>query len=435
MLYLGMAVDVIVGLQRGDEGKGRFVDLVAGEYSIIARGNGGANAGHTVVADTLEPLALHQIPSGIAYPDKLNIIGNGVYVDPRRLISEIEDVRANGLKVSAKNLLISDIAHLVLPHHIVMDALREFGTKAQGSTVSGIAYVASDKYLREGVRLESLANPAFLLERAYDGLAKLNQLLPKVEQQSKDELMKTAREWLKAAEALKEYLGDTVTVINDRIKAGDRILAEGAQAYLLDINHGMYPAVTSSSTTVNGLLDGLGIAPKHLGKVTGVAKAVKSHVGGGPLVTEVTDEVLADKVRGIFGATDSEYGATTKRARRIGYPDLVELRNAIRVNGVDELVVSKLDHVPRYGKNILVATSYTYEGHNRSTAPSSALALADCKPNYQTYPTWDRDISGLRNYSELPAEAANFIELFETELGVPVTKVGVGPGRQQVILK
>ena len=434
MIYLGMALDVIVGLQRGDEGKGRFVDLVAGEYSIIARGNGGSNAGHTVVPDSLEPLALHQIPSGIAYPDTLNIIGNGVYVDPRRLVEEIKDVRATGITVSAQNLLISDIAHLVLPHHIALDALREEGTLAQGSTKSGIAFVASDKYLREGVRLELIATPRILYEHALQGLQDLQNRLPKDTRKSVPELEVIARDWLAATESLREYMADTVTVINDRLRAGDKVLAEGAQAYLLDINHGMYPAVTSSSTTVSGLLDGLGVAPKHLGKVTGVAKAVKSHVGGGPLVTEVTDEAIADKVRGIFGAADSEYGATTQRARRIGYPDLVELRNAIRVNGVDELVLSKLDHVPRYGDTIQVATSYTYQGQERRTAPSSAIALTDCRPNYQSFPTWSQDISGLRDYDQLPAEAQNFVQLFANELEVPVKKVGVGPQRQQVIL-
>ncbi len=434
MIYLGMALDVIVGLQRGDEGKGRFVDLVAGEYSIIARGNGGSNAGHTVVPDSLEPLALHQIPSGIAYPDKLNIIGNGVYVDPRRLVKEIEDVRATGLGVSPKNLLISDNAHLVLPHHIALDALREEGTLAQGSTKSGIAFVASDKYLRQGVRLELITTPQVLYEHALQGLQDLQPRLPAETRKSVAELEVIARDWLQAATALQPYMTDTVMVINDRLQAGERVLAEGAQAYLLDINHGMYPAVTSSSTTVNGLLDGLGVAPKHLGTVTGVAKAVKSHVGGGPLVTLVTDEALATQVRGIFGAADSEYGATTKRPRSIGYPDLVELRNALRVNGVDELVLSKLDHVPRYGKTIQVATSYTYKGEKRLTAPSSALALADCQPNYQELFTWDEDISSIRDYTKLPHQARSFVALFQTELGIPVKKVGVGPQRQQVIL-
>jgi adenylosuccinate synthase len=428
-------LDVIVGLQRGDEGKGRFVDLVAPDYDIIARGNGGANAGHTVIPDTLEPLALHQVPSGITHPGKLNIIGNGVYVDPERLVAEINEIRTSGIKVSSQNLLISDIAHLVLPHHIGLDALREFGTGAQGSTQSGIAYVAADKFLREGVRTELLSSPKLLLERAVDGLSQLNKQLPAKERKPQTELQAAAKQWLKAAESLKEYLADTVEVVNDRLKAGNRVLAEGAQAYWLDINHGMYPAVTSSATTVSGLLDGLGVAPKHLGKVTGVAKAVKSHVGGGPLVTEITDEALADRVRGIFGAADSEYGATTKRARRIGYPDLVELRNAIRVDGVDEMAISKLDHVPRYGETLLVATSYTYRGEQRLTAPSSAAALAECIPNYQEFKTWQQDVSHIRDYKKLPPEAIGFIELFETQLGVPVKKIGVGPERSQVIQK
>ncbi len=435
MLNLGMSVDVIVGLQRGDEGKGRFVDLVAGQYSVIARGNGGSNAGHTVVPDSMEPLALHQVPSGIAYPGKLNIIGNGMYVDPKRLAAEIADVQAAGLAVSPDNLLISSSAHLVLPHHIALDALREDGKLAQGSTKSGIAFVAADKYLREGVRLESLTTPKVLLEHALDGLERLQIQLPKDQRKSTAELTAMAREWLAIAQQLQPYMADTVEIINDRLQAGERVLAEGAQAFLLDINHGMYPAVTSSSTTVSGLLDGLGVAPKHLGKVIGVAKAVKSHVGGGPLVTEVKDQDLASQVRGVFGAADSEYGATTKRPRSIGYPDLVELRNAIRVNGVDELALSKLDHVPRYGDKLQVATSYTYQGQERRTAPTSAAALAACQPNYTAVPSWTEDISDIREYSQLPPAAKNFVELFERELGVPVTRIGVGPGRNQVIYK
>ncbi len=435
MLYHGMAIDVIVGLQRGDEGKGRFVDLMAGEYSVIARGNGGSNAGHTVMPDSMEPLALHQVPSGIAYPGKLNIIGNGMYVDPRRLSAEIADVRAVGLAVSPDNLLISSSAHLVLPHHIALDALREDGKLAQGSTKSGIAFVAADKYLREGVRLESIDTPKILLERALDGLQQLQQRLPKAQRKSTAELKTMAEEWLTTVEVLRPHIADTVEVINDRLQAGERVLAEGAQAFWLDINHGMYPAVTSSSTTVSGLLDGLGVAPKHLGKAIGVAKAVKSHVGGGPLVTEVKDTALASQVRGIFGAADSEYGATTQRPRSIGYPDLVELRNAIRVNGIDELALSKLDHVPRYGQKLQVATSYIYQDNERPTAPASAVALAACQPNYREIANWSEDISGIRDYGQLPEAARDFVELFERELAVPITHIGVGPGRSQVIYK
>lgn len=429
-----MSLDVVLGLQRGDEGKGRFVDLVAGEYAIIARGNGGSNAGHTIMPDTMEPLALHQVPSGIAYPGKLNIIGNGVYVDPRRLRAEIADVRSSKLEVSPKNLLVSDSAHLVLPHHIDLDAQREGGLKPQGSTKSGIAYVAAEKYLREGVRLESIATPKVLYERAYDGLMNINEHLPDGKR-SKDEIEAIVKDWLAAVEELQPYMADTVEIINDKLQAGEKVLAEGANAFWLDINHGMYPAVTSSSTTVAGLLDGLGVSAKHLGKVTGVAKSVKSHVGGGPFVTEIHDEQLAAHIRGEQGQADSEFGATTARPRRIGYPDLVELRNAIRVDGIDELAISKLDHVPRYGDTIQVATSYTYQGNERLTAPTSALALAECTPNYLTLPTWQQDLSEVRDFDNLPKEARRFIDLFAEELNVPVTKIGVGPGRSQVITR
>jgi adenylosuccinate synthase len=428
-----MSLDVVVGLQRGDEGKGRFVDLVAGDYAIIARGNGGSNAGHTLMPDTLEPLALHQVPSGISRPGKMNIIGNGVYVDPRRLVAELVDVRAAGFEVSPKNLLISDAAHLVLPHHIGLDGLRENSLKAQGSTRSGIAYVAADKYLREGVRMENAWLPKVLKERAIDGLQALNKQLPKDKQQSSEEIRKIVDEWLQTIETLKPHLADTVEIINDKLQEGEAVLAEGAQAFWLDVNHGMYPSVTSSSTTVAGLLDGLGVSAKHLGKITGVAKSVKSHVGSGPFVTEITDDALAATVRGTFGLADSEYGATTQRPRRIGYPDLVELRNAIRINGVDELALSKLDHVPRYGNTVNVATSYNYKGQERVTAPTSAYALAECTPNYKTCDTWHKDISEMHEFSELPAEAVAFVDLFEEELKVPITKIGVGPGRSQVI--
>lgn len=430
------SLDVIVGLQRGDEGKGRFVDLLASNYDIIARANGGANAGHTVIPKIGgEHLALHQVPAGIAHPDKLNIIGDGVYLDAPRLIHEMETIRTGGLDVSPKNLMVSSATHLVLPHHILLDELREAGDQAQGSTKIGIAYVAADKYLREGVRLESIAEPKLLAEHIREGLERVNQLMPAGRRQSKADIEAAVRDWLKAIEELKPYIVDTTEVVNDRLKHGERVLVEGAQAFWLDINHGMYPAVTSSSTTVSGLLDGLGVSAKHLGRVIGVTKSVKSHVGGGPLVTEITDEKLAATVRGPLGKTDSEYGVTTKRPRRVGYPDLVELRNAIRVNGVDELAISKLDHVPRYGPAVPVATSYSYEGTDRLTAPSSALALSRCRPNYRELKTWKKDISGIRDYDELPAEAKAFVSMFEAELGIPATKIGVGPLRQQVILR
>ncbi len=433
MLYLGMPFHAIVGGQRGDEGKCRFVDLLAVDYAIVARGNGGSNAGHTVVPESMQPIALHQIPSGIAYPQKLNIIGNGVYVDPRRLANEIEALRTAGMKITTKNLLVSDMAHLVMPHHLALDALREGSQKAQGSTQSVIAYVAGDKYLREGLRLESVTNPKLLFDHAYDALQLINNNQPPPARRRSEDIKKEINDWVKATQQLQTYMADTVAVINDRLEAGEAVLGEGAQAFWLDINHGMYPSVTSSSTTVSGLLDGLGVSAKHLTKVSLVVKAIKSHVGGGPFVTEITDEKLAGHIRGDVGVTDSEFGATTKRPRRIGYPDIVELRNAIRVNGADEIFLSKLDHVPRYGSTVKVATSYKYQGENRRVAPSSATALFDCRPQYQELATWQADISTIRDIAGLPDQATDFVKLFENELQLPVSKIGVGAERNQVI--
>jgi adenylosuccinate synthase len=425
-----MAVDVIIGLQRGDEGKGRFVDLVAGSYDIVARGNGGANAGHTIVPDGMSPIALHQIPSGIAYKNTLNIIGGGVYLDAEKLAEELKQLQQSGIQTTASNLLISNTAHLVMPHHIILDEIRESGAEAQGSTKSGIAYVASDKYLREGIRLELVSNMKRLYEHAYDGLQSVNTFLGL----SDEELQVRAQQWVESVEQLKPHVQDTVQIINEYIQNGKNVLVEGAQAFGLDIDHGMYPYVTSSSTTVSGLLGGLGIAPKHVNKVTGVAKIIKSHVGGGPFVTEITDEILSSEIRGEKGAVDSEYGATTKRPRRIGYPDLPELRSAILVNGVTELALSKMDHVERFGSSFQVAVTYKMEGKERLTAPSSALQLEQCTPVYQAHTGWD-GISTVRYFQDLPKPAQEFVNFLESSLNVPVSNIGVGPERQQVIVR
>ncbi len=421
-----MAVDVIVGLQRGDEGKGRFVDLVAGDYDIIARANGGANAGHTIVPEGFAPIALHQVPSGIAYPGKLNIIGGGVYLDPRRLRDEIAAIQTVGIKVDATNLAISNTVHMVFPHHIELDKIRESGEGGQGSTKSGIAFVASSKYLREGTRFEAGSDSKKLYEIAYEGLMRVGSVDAK-------EAEAAAKDFVAAIQELQPYMADTTTLINDQLDAGKRVLAEGAQAYWLDINHGMYPYVTSSATTTAGLLDGLGVAPGRLGKVMGVAKVVKSHVGGGPFVTEIKDEAIASRVRGEEGKVDSEYGATTGRARKVGYPDLVELRNAVRTNGVNELFLSKADHVSRFGDKVSVATTYELDGEIRKTAPSSAVDLERCKPVYIELATTSADISGMRNRQDLPAETEQLISLFEETLQTPVKRIGVGPERNQYV--
>lgn len=402
-----MKVDVVLGLQRGDEGKGRIVDLLAEKYDVIARFNGGSNAGHTIVPEGLQPIALHQLPSGVAYPNKLNIIGNGVYLDPIRLLEEMDEAKSKGLTISQKNLQISTQAHLVTPAHKELDAERENSSNGQGTTKAGIAYVAADKYRREGVRAENITS---------------------------GDITNEDKAWLDACNMIRPYLTDTVQTLHKALSKGQSVLAEGAQAFWLDIEHGMYPAVTSSHTTTGGVLNGLGISHKQLGKVIGVAKVIKSHVGGGPFVTKIKDEVLARTIRGEQGRVDSEYGATTQRPRQVGYFDLVELRSAIRICGVDELVLTKIDLVERFGPTMQVATAYKLDGKDLAHAPSSGKALERCQPVYREFKTWQIDES-MHAFSDLPKEAQEFVEFVEKELKVKVSMLGVGPERHQVIFR
>lgn len=435
MLYQVMSVDVIVGLQRGDEGKGRFVDHAAENYEVVARGNGGANAGHTVVSPEGTELKLHQLPSGIAYPGKVNVIGSGVYVDPVRLMQEIRDVESKGIRVTPNNLLISETAHVVLPHHKELDELRENGSAAQGSTKAGIAFVAADKYLREGIRTEDIFD---LDERKLRNLA-LEGLIGIFSRIKTDDIEATTQdfreqslEWAEACEDIKPYLADDKEALRTYLEDNKRILAEGAQAYGLDINQGMYPFVTSSSTTVNGLLDGLGLAHSDVGSVTGVAKMIRSHVGGGPFVTKISDPTLAETIRGDASEVDYERGATTGRDRDVGYLDLVELRTAIEGNGVDQLILSKMDRVYRFGEFLCIAVEYKLDGERIEHAPSSAAKLERCEPVYVEFPTWP-DISGVKDYRNLPMEAKDFLDFAQEELDTDISMIGVGPERNQVI--
>lgn len=419
-------IDVVLGLQRGDEGKGRFVDLLAKDYNIVARFNGGPNAGHTIAHDKLE-LKLHQVPSGITYPGVLNIIGNGSYVDPIKLLDEITEIEAAGIKVGPESLKISSDAHLILPHHIMLDKQRESSSGGQGSTKSGIAFVARDKYERSGVKTERLLGNIDDLRRIVT--EKLQEL---GKGQDADKLV---QEWTEKAVKIRPFITDTFVKIHEALGQNKNILAEGAQATGLDIEHGMYPYVTSSHITTGGVLNGLGVGPKHIDRVIGVAKVLRSHVGGGPFVTKESDPTKAAAIRGKQGKIDSEYGATTGRERQVGYLDLPELRKAILVSGVTELAITKLDILPRAGKTIPVATAYRYEGKKLTLAPSSAQKLEQCEPIYEQFPSWQEDISSVRSYKDLPKNAQKFIEFLEKELEVPVTMMGVGPYREQVIFK
>ncbi|MGH9856240.1 MAG: adenylosuccinate synthetase, partial [Acidobacteriota bacterium] len=293
-------IDVVVGLQRGDEGKGRFVDLMAEKHDIVARFNGGNNAGHTVALPDGRELALHLIPSGVTHPHTMNIIGNGTLVNPVKLIDEIADIESKDIKVSPKNLKISNGAHLILPHHISDDEIREAGKGGQGSTKSGIAQVASYKALRTGARVEIIKyDPEGLKSLVQAGLVAQRQLRKEVGLGPLDEETVTSK-FMDCAKQLYPYITDTVFYLNMQLRKPKpaRVLAEGAQAFLLDIDHGMYPFTTSTSTTTAGVCSGLGAAPFYIDKVTGIAKAIQSHVGGGPFVTEITDKELLKKLHG-----------------------------------------------------------------------------------------------------------------------------------------
>lgn len=411
----------VVGLQYGDEGKGKIVDMLTADVSAVARGNGGSNAGHTIVLENGRAIALHQLPSGIAYNGKLNIIGHGMLVDPVRLLEEVKYVRAEGISVSPDNLAISDMAHMVCPKHKVADAGRESGNKAQGSTKAGIAFTASDKSLREGIRVEAIRTKtaAELSEFAKAGLEQISE-------RGGLDIEQMSDEFAEAALQLKSYIRDTPFILNGLLDTGHDVLVEGAQAYGLDINHGKYPYTTSTGTTVAALIEGTGINPKRAGRVVGVVKATPSKVGGGSFVGKIDNETIAASTRGQKGEVDGEYGATTGRQREVGYLDLVLLKRAIQINGVDDIALTKIDCLKRHGSTTKVVVAYERGGEQLLVPPNSDEELAQCKPVYKEFSTWEDDTS---------KAAETYLTFIEQYLEKPISIVSNGPGRDQVIIR
>jgi adenylosuccinate synthase len=429
-----MAIDVVVGSQRGDEGKGRFVDMLAEEYDIVARFNGGNNAGHTVVLPNDEVLKLHLVPSGIAHESCLNVIGNGTLVDIPKLADEIDTIREKGIEFEPERLMLSSAAHLILPHHIFADMIREKSSVAQGSTKNGIAPSASAKAMREGARVEmAVEDPSGLYDLILDALRKQARARLKAGIEPIN-MREAAKEYIDAAQKVAQFaMQDTVLVMNRALADGKRVLAEGAQAYLLDIDHGMYPYTTSTSTTAGGVATGLGVPPQSVNKVLGVVKAVQSHVGGGPFVTEVHDEERLAALYGDMTTIDAEVGTTTGRTRRLGALDLAQIRRANMVNGAKETALTKLDWVTRFGDEVPVCISYEIDGEVHTVAPDSAYKLERSRPIYASLPTWPEDIQDVRNFSDLPPESRHYIRFVEAQLNTSITMIGVGPRRDQVI--
>ncbi len=437
-LMSAMGIDAIVGLQRGDEGKGRFVDMLAGDYDIVARFNGGSNAGHTVVQPNGQELDLHQVPSGIVHEGVVNVIGNGTLLNPIKLVEEIDYLRAHDIDVIPKrNLFISSGVHLVLPHHISLDEIREAGESRQGSTKNGISPAAAQKADRKGVRAEEINNDVGkIYKNIVEGLQAQIELRREAGLEPLEEAEDIALDYIAAALKLGSYITDTVWYLNNQLEKKDaRVLAEGAQGFWLDPEHGMHPYVTSTPTTTGGILLGLGVGPEHIERVIGVTKVVQSHVGDGPFVTEVHDQTLLDLLHGDKDAVDGEVGTTTGRVRRLGYLDLPQLRRANMVNGTTEIAVTKLDWLSRYGEEIPVCVDYVRKGKPYSVSPDSARKLEQCEPQYSNLEGWSENIQDVTRFEDLPEAAQDYIEFLEKYLSKDITMIGVGPQRDQVITR
>ncbi len=424
-----MPITVLLGAQWGDEGKGRITDALAKEVDIVARFNGGDNAGHSLTIGS-QVVRLHLLPSGIFHDACLNIIGNGVVVNPLSLLKEIAEVNSAGVSVTPRRLRISHAAHVILPGHRALDAAYE-AAGGIGTTLRGIGPAYSDKAARFGIRCGSMANPDDFAMAVRAHTLRVNAILTRVYDRPPLDAESVAEEYRAAAHQLAPFLEDTAALLHNALAQGQRILAEGAQAALLDIDHGTYPFVTSSNATIGGVLTGLGVPPRAIGRVIGVAKAFNTRVGGGPFVTELEGD-LAARLRGSGANPWDEYGSTTGRPRRVGWLDLVALRHAVRLNGIDELALTKLD-VLRGLPELHVCIAYRFGDRVIDHFPQDSALLARCTPVYQTLPGWQDEVSHARCPEDLPAEAHNFIATVERFAGAPVSLVSVGPEREQLI--
>ncbi len=419
--------DVLLGLQWGDEGKGKVVDVLTPNYDVIARFQGGPNAGHTLEFNDIKHV-LHTIPSGIFRKDTMNLIGNGVVIDPVIFKKEIDSLKKFGIDVS-RLLLVSKKAHLILPTHRILDAASEQakGKKKIGSTLKGIGPTYMDKTGRNGLRIGDLYTANF--QDRYDALVeKHKSMLTRFDFEY--DLDQYEKDWFDAIESLKEIPAvDSEHYINNAIKAGKKVLAEGAQGTMLDIDFGSYPFVTSSNTITAGTCTGLGIAPNRISDVIGIFKAYCTRVGSGPFPTELHDDT-GEEMR----QEGQEFGATTGRPRRCGWIDLPALKYAIMINGVTKLSMMKADVLSIFD-TIKVCTHYTYQGETIDYLPYD-IEDESLTPVYKEIPGWKGiDLTGLTDVSEIPANLNNYIAFLETELETPITIVSVGPNRKQTIIR
>lgn len=423
-----MSAFIVLGAQWGDEGKGKMTDYLAEGADVVARSQGGNNAGHTVeVGD--KQYKLHLIPSGVLYDDKLNIIGNGVVLDPKSLFEEMDYLNKLGVEVTPEKLAISDRAHLIMPYHRALDGASEKlrGKKDIGTTGKGIGPCYTDKAERSGLRVCDLMHPEVFKEKLKANLEIKNAILTKVYGIEGFDYEEMCKEYLAYGEKLKAYVKDTSVIVYDEIKKGKSVLFEGAQGNLLDIDYGTYPYVTSSNTIGGGVCPGLGIGPNMIDSAVGIAKAYTTRVGKGPFPTELFDE-MGDCIR----EAGHEYGVTTGRARRCGWLDVVILKQAARVSGLTSFAITKIDTLAGIDK-VKMCVGYDFNGKTIDYIPASLEDLALCKPIYEEFEGWGQEIAEVRSYDKLPENAKKYLKRVEELTGTRISIVSVGAKRDQTM--
>ncbi len=419
---------ILIGAQWGDEGKGKIIDLLARKSDIIVRYQGGNNAGHTVKFDQ-EKYILHLIPSGILHPGKICVIGNGVVIDPAALFEEIEMLESKGVRVKGR-LLVSEQAHLLLPYHRLIDHLREEGAAKKdmiGTTKKGIGPCYADKIARVGLRIGDLKYMSYFKERLASVLREKNRMLKQIYSHrglSFDEVLSDFRRMRKR---LLTYAENTTLYLYEAAKRKKNILFEGAQGTLLDVDHGTYPFVTSSNASVGGAITGTGISPTLIDRVIGVVKAYTTRVGEGPFPTQFPDRLMK-----LVQQKGEEYGSTTGRPRRCGWFDAVIARHAVRINGLDEMAIMKLDVLSGMPE-LKIATSYRHGGKTIRDYPNSSYELSRVRPVYETMKGWNEDLSNVHRWKDFPAAAKKYLKRLETLMETPIKIVSVGSKRSQTI--
>ena len=422
-----MPAIVLLGAQWGDEGKGKATDILGDRVDYVVRYQGGNNAGHTVVIGN-QKYALHLLPSGILSPNVIPVIGNGVVIDPAVLLEEIKGLNERGIDTS--RLVISTNAHLITPYHRTIDKVSErfLGKAKIGTTGRGIGPAYADKISRIGIRVQDLFNQSILEKKIEGALKDKNQVLTKVFNRKDMQVSEILEEYLGYAEVLRPYIADTALLLNRALEAGKTVLLEGSQGTLLDVDHGTYPFVTSSNPTAGGACTGSGIGPTKIERVIGIVKAYTTRVGSGPFPTELENED-GEKLRTI----GHEYGTTTGRNRRCGWYDAPIARFAVRINGLTDFFLTKLDVLTGWEK-IPVCVAYDIDGQRVEEVPSSQTDFHHAVPIYEYLPGWSEDISKARSLSDLPKNARDYISFLEEISGAPMSAIGVGPGRDETIV-